>query len=151
MKSSAHPASSDRRGTDRTLLGRQAVLRFAGDSFPISVHDLAIDACKIVTGIRLEPGSRITLCIAGVGQKSARVVRADAEGYGCLFDEPLSWAAVVAATRDNVSHIQAPIGRLASPSGDGLKKWPLRNRALFILGASALSWGIIAAIAVLLW
>lgn len=56
----------------------------------------------LVRGPRLEPGTRVSIAIPGIGPRAAMVVRAEADGVGCAFVLALTRAALDAAlaTRD---------------------------------------------------
>jgi len=137
-------AISDRRISNRTRVGRKAVLRFSDSFQHIELDDLTGDGCKIETDADLEVGSNLTLGLAGIGRTSARVVWRSGDTYGCLFEAPLSPSSVAAANRENVGYLFG-----VSPAGEEASthefKWSARHRLLFIIGSSTLLWATVLA------
>jgi hypothetical protein len=142
MQLSARAIGYDRRTDDRTRIERPAVLRIADIALDIRVEDLTRDGCKISTDMDLEIGSTVTLGFAGIGRATAQVVRRDAAGYGCIFDETLPSGAVTAATRNNVDHFSGSRA-IVQPVDVADVKWSPRQQALLVIGATSALWGLV--------
>lgn len=77
----------------------------------VLVSEVSATGFRIPATVALAPGDAITLGLAGIGARAARVVREDAGGqYGCAFVSPLD---------------EGELAALLGPPADLVVPWPL--------------------------
>lgn len=89
--------AADRRAAPRRTLRLGASGQFAHGAVPVTVHNISASGMMIQTDTPLSEGDSFALDLPEAGERSARVVWADAPMYGCRFTEPLGAAALSAA------------------------------------------------------
>lgn len=134
----------------RITLDRAATLRdVSQEPFDVTVDNISSTGCLVSTEAELADDMLVTIGIAGLGTRSARVARQEGSGYGLAFLEPATEFEVLAArTAETLVHgAFAPLPS-AAPSPDViLASAPLRDdrlsrrtRFLFITGTSMALW-----------
>ncbi len=150
--------AGNRRYAPRRSLRLGSVLADSGAE--VIIHDLSVTGFLIETSGELSIGERLSVHIPERGPTAATVVRNSGRLFGCEFESRISVAAVSAAL------LQYPAVRPQVPSevedalipdtpfhdsaydGADTDKYSLRTRMLLILGLSAVSWALIAWLAV---
>lgn len=139
--------TADRRSEPRVALGQPGVVRFADDrSIAVTVVDLNREGCRVLTDQPIARGAEILLGLANVGLTPARIVWHGPDGYGCAFERLLPPGAVTAVfSGSNVAYLPGAAGAGAGAHAAApLRKLDARTRAIVVLGASALGWGLAA-------
>ena len=105
----------------------------------VLVSEVSATGFRIPATVALAPGDSITLGLAGIGARAARVVREDAGGqYGCAFVSPrddAELAALLAPPADPVVPWPTPAPPAETSIGDGVQG----TRALLLTIAACLA------------
>lgn len=140
----------DGRTAERHVVALDGTLRDP-DLKPIDilVDDLSLTGFRIPAEPGLEPADLVSLGLAGVGIRSARVVRRDGESLGCAFLSPLGedqLAAALDATASRVIELETARA-YPSPMTPAPDASPRRLRAplrlLVVAGLAAVSWATV--------
>ena len=112
----------------------------------ILVDDLSMTGFRIPVEPGLEPRDLVSLGLAGVGTRSARIVRRDGERLGCAFLSPLDeeqLAAALDATAPQVIELETaqayPMPVMPAQNAP-IQQLSIPLRLLAILGLIAASW-----------
>lgn len=141
------PVSDDRRVQARTTIDRPAVLRIGDHVEEVEVNDLTRDGCRITASIDLEPLTRVSIGLAGVGHTPARLIWRSATHYGCAFDRPLPTGAVTASKLNNVARLDG-IELPRTVISHEEVKYSYRARVAIVGGLSGLLWAAIGGLAI---
>lgn len=103
------------------------------------VEDLSASGFRVVVAADLAEGAEVSLGIAGIGLRHARVVRRTEDGYGCEFLIPLTEAQVQAALQAR------PADPVALPpaADTGERRYPIRVRLAIVAAGAMLSWALL--------
>lgn len=140
--------AGERRASDRIETHRRTTLRTAPTvPFDIMVRDLSSDGCFVETARTLRVGDCVTIGLAGGGRSEARVVRRDADGYGCMFLKPLSAESLSRAFSGVTIRDFPELANLPVVASDDfppqIETWPRPVRLGILLGLAGLGWGAI--------
>ena len=162
-------ADADGRQVERNRLRLDASLGQADASTAIDVvlHDLSVQGFLAQTDAALPIGSKVWLDLAGVGRLAARIRWRGSSTLGCEFERAISPEALAAAIKESpVVWPNFPANRTAerapaAPADPAAKvarepeehdgRWPIRHRAMFILGSAILLWLIVILVVRTLW
>ena len=78
-----------RRAAERQASEAGATLRVDGDPYDVLIANISVSGCLFVCAQELEVGDTVTIGIAGVGRRDARIVRALDSRFGAEFNVPL--------------------------------------------------------------
>lgn len=142
------------RAAERHALDADATLR-GEDQLPIDilVADLSATGCLFVCAEELAPDAEITIGIAGVGRRQARIVRALGQRYGCAFAVALTEAEAAAArTASGGTIVDFPVWPHPSTEEDlpSVAKLSGRVRLAVLAGVTAAGWSAVVLAARLL-
>lgn len=142
-------AEDDRRvGGERLPVNANSTVR-GTDRMPrdVLVEDLSATGFRFRSPERFAIGSGLHLGLAGAGRAQARIVRVEADAYGCEFTVPLTTAQLAGAfsggsvlTRDFAGTQTMTL----LPYED--RRYPGAARLLVLAAGAALSWGAALAI-----
>jgi len=113
----------------------------------VVVSDLSETGCAIETPLDLAIGTEISIGLVGFGTFEAKVVRKNGDILGCEFFQPIDSHVVTNAFASTT--VIYPGGVATPPAADKdfpepvIEKWPVGYRVLFMVGSSALLWGLI--------
>ena len=94
-----------RRSDERQTADVGATIRVDGSPVDALIVNLSASGCLFVCSKPLEVGDTMSIGIAGVGRRPARIVRALGSRFGAEFEEPLTLVdlrTAVSATDDSV-------------------------------------------------
>jgi hypothetical protein len=137
----------------RITLDRAATLRDeAQEAFDVIVDNISSTGCWVSTEADLADDMVVTIGIAGLGTRSARVARQDANGYGLAVLDPASDTEVLAA-RTAQTLVEGGFAkhppRVADTGIDATmaplpdERFSRRTRVTFMVGTSVALWGAI--------
>jgi hypothetical protein len=148
--------------SDRVALDRAGTLRdHAQAPLDVRVDNLSTSGCLLTLDRTLPVGALVSIGIAGVGVRQARVSRVDAPHHACAFLQPVSAADVATALSAEtlvagafpaapsivpVRAVLVETETLPAPR-DGEYRLPLVARVAVIGGASAALWVTIVGMA----
>lgn len=103
------------------------------------VEDLSASGFRVTIAAEFPEGAEVSLGIAGIGLRHARIVRRTENGYGCEFLIPLTEAQVRRAIESR------PADPVALPAARAIEdtRYPLRTRLAIIAAGTLLSWGVL--------
>lgn len=136
------------RSAERHDLAADATVRGA-DRVPVDVLvvDLSQTGCLFVSAEPLQIESVVTIGIAGVGLREARIVRNQDVRFGCTFLMPLTTAELAAGLTESETvalfpfqHPPAPV----QPPLPAVAKLPRPLRVAAFSGLVAISWVLVA-------
>ena len=135
------------RAAERHDLGADATVR-GPDRVPIDVlvADLSRTGCLFVSTEPLTVDAVITIGIAGVGLREARIVRNQDVRFGCTFLVPLTQAELTDGLTQSQTVAMVPIDPLAPGEDDALPptfKLPRLARLLVFAGLGIASWVVV--------
>lgn len=141
----------DGRSSERHGLAADATVR-GSDLVPVDVlvADLSQTGCLFVTTEPLAIDAVITIGIAGVGRREARIVRNQDVRFGCTFLVPLTDAELAAGLTESETVAMFPLQHPGVPAEEALPvvdKWPRPVRLAAFSGMVAASWALVVALA----
>jgi hypothetical protein len=141
----------DGRTAERHDLGADATVR-GPDRVPVDVlvADLSQTGCLFVTTEPLALDAVITIGIAGVGLREARIVRNQDVRFGCTFLTPLTDAELAAGLAESETVALFPLqhpGVPAEPALPVVAKLPRPLRLAAFSGLVAASWALVVVLA----
>lgn len=140
---SSDAGSDERRaGSDRVAVQRPSTVR-AEDFRPrdVVVEDLSSTGFRFVSATPVTIGTLLHVGLGGSGMSQARVVRADADHYGCEFVRPLSEDQLARAFTDSSVLAGAfPALHVAPVMPYRDDRWPGAVRVAAGLGAATVTW-----------
>lgn len=135
---------------DRLSVELDATLRDAqARPIAVEIEDISTTGFLMQTSTVLAVDEEITIGIAGLGMRPARVVRQQDAYYGCLFLEPVAQAAIDLlqfGPQETVTQFTAARSyepEAAPPRDD---RYPLPARLAIIAGLAAACWIVLGAI-----
>lgn len=137
---------------DRVSLDRAGTLRdVARQPLDVVVDNISSTGCLVSTDADLPNDTLVTIGIAGLGTRSARVVRQETSGYGLAFLEPASEGEIRAAHSAEtlvrgpfVASVTTSRAQFAAPSPVITdERLPYRTRVQIIVGTSLALWALI--------
>lgn len=132
----------------RITLDRSATLRDnAQKPLDVIVHNISSTGCLVSTDAKLPGNGLVTIGLAGLGTRSARIVRQADRLYGLAFLEPASESELTAARHaetlvEGGFSTPLPRGEASSVVDDRFSR---RARFLFLVGSSLALWSGLAA------
>jgi hypothetical protein len=136
-----------RRAAERQALDADATLRVDGRPLDALIANISASGCLFVCSTPLEIGDTMTIGIAGVGRRLARVVRAEGQRFGAAFDPPLLPAeieAAVAVPGDTVVSFPLPIAAFADDEAPpAVATVSPVMRLIVLAGLSAATWSAV--------
>lgn len=142
------------RTAERHVIETDATLRH-DDQVPVDVlvANLSTTGCLFVCAEPLLLDREITLGIAGLGRRPARIVRAEEQRYGCEFLIPLTEADVItASTTPSGTIVHFPNWPVSTETAED---WPHVDklagpiRLAILIGATAAFW--LLGVALIAW
>lgn len=138
----------DGRSAERHDLGADATLRGA-DRIPVDVLvvDLSQTGCLFVTTEPLGTDAIVTIGIAGVGLREARIVRNQDVRFGCTFLMPLTNEELAAGLAESETVAFFPFQQTPGPEQETLSvaaKLPRPIRLAAVSGLVGASWILVA-------
>lgn len=132
------------RSAERHDLGADATVR-GPDRVPIDVlvADLSLTGCLFVSTEPLKIDGIITIGIAGVGLREARIVRNQDVRFGCTFLVPLSEAELAAGLAESETVALFPLdpqGARDAEAGLARPTLPRPVRLMIFAGLGVASW-----------
>jgi hypothetical protein len=139
-----------RRREPRRALQRPGTIRLADNgAHEVFIADLTRDGCRIITDCVLTPDTDCLVGIANVGLTQARIMWANAEGYGCEFNQPLPPGLVTAAFGPtNVKELDTV--SIVKPIVPVNAKWAPRSRLALLAAVSICGWACVFLAAIIL-
>ena len=138
----------DGRAAERHALDADATLR-GEDQLPIDIliADLSATGCLFVCAEELAPDAEITIGIAGIGRRQARIVRALGQRYGCEFAVALTEAeAATARTASGGTIVDFPVWSHPSTEAEDLPsvaELSGRVRLAVLAGTTGAAWATV--------
>lgn len=144
----------DGRSAERHDLGADATLRGA-DRVPVDVLvvDLSQTGCLFVTSEPLGTDAIVTIGIAGVGLREARIVRNQDVRFGCTFLTPLTHAELTAGLAESETVAFFPFQQTPATEQETMPlvaKLPRPIRLVAFSGLVVASWVFVAVLVRLL-
>lgn len=144
------------RATERHAVDLDGTLRDLDQQpFDVSVVDLSADGFRVVGLVSLPAGAEISIGLPALGARSAVVIRAGNDEYGCRFSERLSTAdlaralgGVVTAPIPFPAHQRASL--LLETSLPEIVPYPVQLRTAILCAAIVLSWSTLLVVRYLL-
>lgn len=137
--------SEERRSTDADV-----TLRIDGRPLDALIANISVSGCLFVCAAPLEVGDAATIGIAGIGRRSARIVRAAGTRFGATFDTPLTPSeieAAVAMPNETVVSLSLPItGLLINADEPSATRLPAAARLVITITLTAATWAVLAAL-----
>lgn len=135
----------------RVTFDRAATLRDASHKpIDVTVDNVSTTGCLVSTEADLPDNALVTIGIAGLGLRSARVARKDALRYGLAFLETANPAKVHAAAEADTlasgAFAPLPFPPVQSPFTPD-ERFSSRSRLLLIVGASMALWSLVSVVA----
>ncbi|MFD1786657.1 PilZ domain-containing protein [Sphingomonas floccifaciens] len=126
-----------------------------GDPLDVEVEDISSSGFRARVPVALDVGEVISIGIAGLGTRPARVVRSDGRSVGCQFFARLPGdfdARIAGAASQVVVPVQTPAYRTPAPAtvAVGDDRLPMPVRVATIVGLSSLGWAAIYALIALI-
>ena len=139
------------RAAERQVLDADATLRVDGRPLDALIANISASGCLFVCAQPLAVGDTLTIGIAGIGRRPARIVRALDTRYGAEFEVPLTasdLSAALSAQREIV--VPFPIG-IVSPEGENdappsASPLAVPSRIAIIAGLTVASWAALIAL-----
>lgn len=136
-----------RRADERQALDVDATLRVEGRPIDALIADISASGCLFVCEEVLNVDDTVTIGIAGVGRRQARVVRVQGCRFGAVFETALLRSeidAVVAMPDDVMVSFPLPIATLPEdPPLSATAGLSLVLRLAVIAGLAAATWGAV--------
>ena len=138
----------DDRSAERHGLGAEATMRGA-DRVPVDVVvvDLSHTGCLFVTTESLDIGSIVTIGIAGIGLREARIVRNQDVRFGCTFLTPLAGTELTAGLAESKTVTFFPFQHSSTTEQEAapiVAKLPRLMRLAALVVLVAVSWVFVA-------
>jgi hypothetical protein len=132
----------------RISLDRTATLRDTSQKpIDVRVHNVSSTGCLVSTDETLPDDTLVTIGIAGLGTRPARIARQTDTLYGLEFLEPASEAELLPARHAEtlVDGVFATPLPTVAPAPVVDERYSLRTRFLIIAGTSFALWGVMGA------
>ena len=138
-----------RRAAERTPLDAEATLRVGGRPLDALIANISASGCLLICSEKLAIGDTMTIGIAGVGRREARIVRAEGQRCGAAFAAPLLRSEIDAVAAMPGDTIVSFPGTLPPSREDGspFPTHPMSRltRLAVIAALTAATWGVVVA------
>jgi hypothetical protein len=142
------PLHDHERAAERQVLDADATLRVGGRPVDALIANISTSGCLFVCADPLAVGDTLTIGIAGIGRRPARVVRALDTRYGAEFEVPLSpedMEAAASAQREIV--VPFPM-TIVSPAADddevaSAPALAVSTRMAIVAGLAVATWAVL--------